>query len=340
MPNFEKPFQLQTDASDNGVGAVLLQEGHPIAFVNKSLGPKTRGLSTYEKEYLAILVDVDQWRLYLQHAEFVIFTDQRSLVHITHQWLHTPWQMKMYTKLIGLQYKIVYKPRASNAAADALSRHPLPPAQVNAISTVSPSWLTDVVAGYSSDPVSARLLEELAVNPAAHPPFTLSGGLLRYHGRVWIGDNRPLQLKIISALHDSALGGHSGFPVTHSRVRKLFAWRGLKSAVKEFISACSVCLQAKPDRAKYPGLLSPLPVPSEAWQVVTMDFIDGLPTSGSANCIMVIVDKFSKFAHFVPLHHPYTASRVAQAFLDNVYCLHGMPTHIVSDRDPVFTSIF
>jgi len=71
-----------------------------------------------------------------------------------------------------------------------------------------------------------------------------------------------------------------------------------------------------------------------------MDFIDGLPTSGSANCIMVIVDKFSKFAHFVPLHHPYTAPRVAQAFLDNVYHLHGLPTHIVSDRDPVFTSLF
>lgn len=71
-----------------------------------------------------------------------------------------------------------------------------------------------------------------------------------------------------------------------------------------------------------------------------MDFIDGLPTSGHANCIMVVVDKLSKFAHFVPLHHPYTAPKVAQAFLDNVFRLHGLPTHIISDRDPVFTSSF
>lgn len=131
-----------------------------------------------------------------------------------------------------------------------------------------------------------------------------------------------------------------GFPVTHNRVRKLFAWRGLKSAVRDFVAACAICSQAKPDRAKYPGLLSPLPVPSEAWQIISMDFIDGLPTSSSANCIMVIVDKFSKFAHFIPLHHPYTAQKVAQAFLDHIYRLHGMPTHIVSDRDPVFTSLF
>jgi hypothetical protein len=71
-----------------------------------------------------------------------------------------------------------------------------------------------------------------------------------------------------------------------------------------------------------------------------MDFIEGLPTSGFANCIMVVVDKFSKFAHFIPLHHPFTAAKVAQSFLDSVYRLHGMPTHIISDRDPIFTSQF
>lgn len=71
-----------------------------------------------------------------------------------------------------------------------------------------------------------------------------------------------------------------------------------------------------------------------------MDFIDGLPTSGSANCIVVVVDKFSKFAHFTPLHHPYNAQKVAQVFLDSIFRLHGLPWHIISDRDPGFTSSF
>jgi hypothetical protein len=83
LPDFSKTFQIQTDASKLGVGVVLLQDGHPLAFVSKALGPHTRGLSTYEKEYLAVLVAVEQWRAYLQLGEFVIFTDQRSLVHIT-----------------------------------------------------------------------------------------------------------------------------------------------------------------------------------------------------------------------------------------------------------------
>jgi hypothetical protein len=114
----------------------------------------------------------------------------------------------------------------------------------------------------------------------------------------------------------------------------------MKSDVKAFVASCTVCLQAKPDRAKYPGLLSPLPVPAESWQVISMDFIEGLPRSGSANCILVVVDRFSKFAHFVPLLHPFTAPQVAQLFLDNIYSLHGMPTHIVSDRDRIFTNLF
>jgi hypothetical protein len=80
-------------------------------------------------------VAVDQWRAYLQHGEFVIFTDQRSLMHVTDQWLHTPWQLKLYTKLVGIQYKIVYRPGCSNLATDALSRHPAPPVQLNATSS-------------------------------------------------------------------------------------------------------------------------------------------------------------------------------------------------------------
>jgi hypothetical protein len=75
LPDFSKPFQIQTDACDSRVGAVLLQDGHPLAFVSKSLGPRTKILSTYDKEDLAILVVVDQWRSYLPHSEFIIYTD-------------------------------------------------------------------------------------------------------------------------------------------------------------------------------------------------------------------------------------------------------------------------
>jgi hypothetical protein len=88
----------------------------------------------------------------------------------------------------------------------------------------------------------------------------------------------------------------------------------------------------------YPGLLQPLKIPAAAWEVVTMDFVDGLPKSAGFNCIMVVVDRFSRYAHFVPLVHPYTALSVAKAYMKDVFKLHSMPAAIVSDRDPVFTS--
>lgn len=81
-----------------------MQEGYPLAFISKALGPKSQGLSTYEKEYLAILLVIQQWRSYLQHNEFIIYTDQKSLKQLTEQRLHTHWQRKVFSKLLGLQY--------------------------------------------------------------------------------------------------------------------------------------------------------------------------------------------------------------------------------------------
>lgn len=102
LPNFSRPFCIETDASKGGVGAVLMQDGHPLAYLSKALGPKSCGLSTYEKEYMAILLAVQSWRSYLQFQEFVILTDQKSLIQLGDQRLHTTWQQKVFSKLLGL----------------------------------------------------------------------------------------------------------------------------------------------------------------------------------------------------------------------------------------------
>ncbi|CAN6166876.1 unnamed protein product [Urochloa humidicola] len=338
MPDFSKVFSLETDASGSGIGAVVLQQGHPLAFISKALGPRSQGLSTYEKEYMAILMAIQQWRPYLQHAEFEIHTDQRSLVQLNQQRLHTTWQQKVFTKLLGLQYKIIYKQGVENRVADALSRKSSHDSVCFSVSVSSPKWLHDVVEGYWSDAFSSSVVTRLSIDANAVPHFTLKDGLLRYKNRVWIGHNPLLQQKLLLACHSSPVGGHSGVPVTYARMKKLFAWRGMKSAVHSFVRSCLICQQAKPDRSKLPGLLQPLPVPSSAWQVISMDFVEGLPRSGAANCILVVVDSFTKYAHFIPLHHPFTASVVAKTFLNNIYKLHGMPLAIITDRDRIFNS--
>jgi hypothetical protein len=148
LQKFSKQFILKTDASELGVGAVLMQQGHPLAFISKALGPRCKGLSTYVKEYLALLITVDQWRSYLKLAKFVIVTDQKSLVHLSDQRLHMFWQQKVSTKLISLQYKISYREGADNRVVDALSRHHSPPIQLMAISTYTSLWLHSVQEGY------------------------------------------------------------------------------------------------------------------------------------------------------------------------------------------------
>jgi len=71
-----------------------------------------------------------------------------------------------------------------------------------------------------------------------------------------------------------------------------------------------------------------------------MDFIEGLPMSKGYNVIMVIVDRFSKYNHYIPMAHPYTAATIAKAFMENIFKLHGIPQSIVSDQDKIFTSNF
>jgi hypothetical protein len=89
LPDFSKQFCVETDASDMGVGVVLMQQGHPIAYVSKSFGPKMKGLSTYEKEYVFVLLAVEQWKFYLQLGEFIILIDHKSLIHLNEQRLNT-----------------------------------------------------------------------------------------------------------------------------------------------------------------------------------------------------------------------------------------------------------
>lgn len=124
------------------------------------------------------------------------------------------------------------------------------------------------------------------------------------------------------------MGGHSSVLVTYCRVQHLFAWSGLKHDVHQFVTSCPTCQQSKPDRARDPGLLQPLPTPSSAWQCISMDFVEGLPVSQGYNCIMVVVDRFSKYSHFIGLKHPFTTLSVAKVFMTQVYRLHRLPSSI------------
>jgi hypothetical protein len=121
LPDFTKEFCIETDASGKGIGAVLMQQGHPVAYLSKPLSGKNQALSTYEKECLVVLMAIEKWKSYLQHQPFTILTDHKSLVHLGQQKLTSGIQHKAFVKLLGYQYQVKYKKGADNSVADALS---------------------------------------------------------------------------------------------------------------------------------------------------------------------------------------------------------------------------
>ena len=119
-----------------------------------------------------------------------------------------------------------------------------------------------------------------------------------------------------------------------------FFWPHMKRDVKKLCQKCITCKQAK-SRVMPHGLYSPLPIPSEPWVDISMDFVFGLPRSkGGKDYVFVMVDRFSKMAHFIPCHKTDNATDIAGLYFKKIVCLHGIPRTIVSDRDVKFLSYF
>lgn len=340
MPNFTQTFILETDACKNGVGAVLMQNGRPISYFSKALGQKYLGLSTYEKELLAILMAVQHWRNYLQGVQFTILTDQESIKHFADQRLNTILQQKWSTRLLGYDFHIKYRRGEENRAADALSRLYETEGQFNAITILEPKWIRELKDSYQEDEELKGLIKQLTENGSNFPHHTYNGGLLRYKNKLMVGEENQMREKIIDMVHNSSEGGHSGINGTYKKMKSYFYWKGMKGDIQNKVTTCDVCQINKAEHQVPAGLLQPLPVPDQAWKHLSMDFIEGLPRSEGRDVIFVVVDRFTKYSHFIALSHPFTAHHVAKEFMNLVYRLHGLPESIVSDRDSLFLSGF
>lgn len=114
----------------------------------------------------------------------------------------------------------------------------------------------------------------------------------------------------------------------------------MAESVEAYIRACDICQQHEVELLTPSGLLCPLPIPNHVWEDISMDFIDRLSRSEDKSVITVVVDRLSKFSHFVPMSHPYTATQVVKTFFGNILQLYGMPQSIVCDRDTIFITKF
>ncbi|GJP84358.1 hypothetical protein CLOP_g14419, partial [Closterium sp. NIES-67] len=151
----------------------------------------------------------------------------------------------------------------------------------------------------------------------------------------------PQSNDICYKYHDVLYARHFGNNKTLTGIAKHYYWPHMADDVQEFVTSCTTCQRMKSSKQKKAGLLQPLPVPEQPWQVVSIDFITGLPTTTSDHdAILVVIDKFSKMGHFIPTHTIACTEETAQIFVCYIIPQHGIPTTLISDRDPKFTSKF
>jgi len=316
LPDFTKDFVIECDASGSSLGAVLMQEGHPIAFFSHALKGRALLLSTYDKELLSLVSAVQKWRPYLLGRPFRVKTDQQALKYLLEQKVATIPQQRWISKLMGYDFIIEYKRGTENRVADALSRQfdPLtgsPELTLSLISFPTPTWVEELKASYAQDQVAHSILLNFQQNQPGPKGFSVQRGLLLKKGQLWLVKNSPFQRQVLEFIHSNPTAGHSSFHKTLHRAKTNFIWQGMRQDIKTFVRECVVCQVSKPETIHPPGLLQPLPIPTRVWSDISMDFIDGLPSSHGFSVIMVVVDHFSKYEHFIALSHPYTASKVA-----------------------------
>ncbi|KAL4568635.1 hypothetical protein LXL04_024250 [Taraxacum kok-saghyz] len=336
MPDFNKNFEVETDASGYGLGAVLSQEKRPIAFYSFTLGPRAMMKSVYEKELMAIVHAVLKWRSYLMGRKFIVRTDQQSLKYLFEQRLIGSEYQKWISKLVGFDFEIQYRSGASNRVADALSRkEPIKGCNIMELGV----WehRDQLKKEMAEDELLRKLRRDLTADPQSHKDFTLFQDNVLFKGRLMIPASSAVKNSIIHEFHNSPIGGHAGEKKTMYRAALEVYWTGLRQDIVDYIRKCPVCQQQKSLTTFPSGLLQSIPIPTKIWEEVTMDFIEGLPRSNGWDTIWVVVDRLTKYAHFILLRHPFTATTLANTFLKEIVRLHVMPKSIISDRDRIFT---
>ncbi|CAA6661127.1 unnamed protein product [Spirodela intermedia] len=114
----------------------------------------------------------------------------------------------------------------------------------------------------------------------------------------------------------------------------------MKRDIKAYINNCPTCLQCKSSSLSPAELVQPLPIPTQIWEDLSIDFIEDLPKSYESNAILIVVDRLSKYNHFIVLHHLFSIKEVAQLCIKEIVRLHGFPKTVVLDRGRIFSSIF
>ncbi|QRV82439.1 Transposon Tf2-7 polyprotein [Ceratobasidium sp. AG-Ba] len=356
-PDPDKPFILETDASGIAIGAILSQR---VAYLSKSYNDAQRNYDTANKELLAIVESLKHWRIYLEGTilPVTVFTDHRNLERWknaeTFNRRHARWHME----LASFNFEIHYRPGKMSNKPDALSRRhdheDIPNPQqimINAErfkgfkANIEIDIISMIREGLSDDESLTTLIASTKKKEDLPPSirkqydkYEWKEDLLWYEGRIVIPENKEIRLAILEMHHDNPIAGHQGQARTLELISRRYYWPAMKQQVNRFVETCETCQRSKGHKHYAPQ--KPLPIPQKPWEDIAYDFIVKLPESQGMDSIRVVIDRFSRQAHFIPCLESTNAEGVADLFIKEVWKLHGLPKTTVSDRGPTFNSQF
>ena len=371
LPQPRGQFRLEADSSDYAVGAVLSQiqneKWHPIAYLSKALTETQRNYEIYDKEMLAIMLALDEWRHYLIGAEepFEIWTDHQNLQYFRQPQKVNRRQARWIIELANYHFTLHHKPGTTHTKPDFLSRPPgldkgendnkdvvlLPPQHFRALHTQIDLHNAEYIL--TDDPFQQSIKERLSHIEREHYDgqvikalatqhkdwYDHGDGIITYQERIYIPSD-PIRIDIIREHHDSQAAGHPGRFKTQELITRSFWWPRIGKDIRKYIDGCDACQRTKTHHDKPHNPLHPNEIPEQPWEHITIDLITGLPESDGYNAILVIVDRFSKMIILIPTNDTLDALQTAQFYRDRVWNKHGLPRKVISDRGTQFVSQF
>ncbi|KAI5338648.1 hypothetical protein L3X38_017919 [Prunus dulcis] len=341
LPDDSGNFVIYSDASQQGLGCVLMQHGRVIAYASRQLKKHELNYLVHDLELAAVVFALKIWRHYLYGATCQIFTDHKSLKYLFTQ-KELNLRPRRWLELIkDYDCTIEHHPGRANVVADALSRKSSDEQGVLlATLQVRPVLVERIIAAQAEDPLICTLRAEVESGARTDCSVRNDGALL-VGNRLYVPHDEAIKREILEEAHSSAFAMHPGSTKMYHTLREHYCWPFMKKEIAEYVRKCLSCQQVKAERQKPSGLLQPLPIPEWKWEHLTMDFVFKLPrTRNKHDGVWVIVDRLTKSAHFLPVRANYTLNKLAQLFIDEIVRLHGVPVSITSDRDPRFTSRF
>ncbi|SJL16681.1 uncharacterized protein ARMOST_20210 [Armillaria ostoyae] len=333
IPNRTGCFRVEADASNGAVGAVLSQEQagiwRPVAFMSKALTATERNYEIYDKELLAIMLALSDWRHYLMGAleDVEIWMDHQNLQYFRKPQKLNRRQARWVTELAEYHFILKHKPGTANVKADLLSRrsdHDQGEDDNRDITVLSPAHFRAMLM-----PTTSETHERVKT--------------ITRQKELWdkgIATSLEHQRERWSPSHDHITAGHPGIAKTKELVLCEYWWPKMNKDVEAYVKGCETCQRTKSSNQAKAAPLHPNTIPTEPWTHITVDMITGLPDSNGYDALLVVVDRFSKAIIPVTCNKDLSAEGWAQILRDHVYARHGMPQVVISDRGPQFVSKF